>query len=254
MGDSCLPLRRARPLGNERLKLRAVLGAIALLALASAPARAQIYSWRDPGGTLVLSDHPPADGSQSYAISRSETAVRTTRPAEASRPDRYESIIARHARQQRLDPDLVRAVIQVESGFDPKAQSPKGALGLMQLMPATAAEFGVRNPFDPAQNIRAGTQYLRTLLDRYHGDERLALAAYNAGPGTVDRYGQAVPPYAETRRYLRQVQSAAGAEATAPSAGRHVIYKTIEMVNGRPVPRYSDTKPASGPYEVVNQP
>ncbi|HVB39040.1 MAG TPA: lytic transglycosylase domain-containing protein [Vicinamibacterales bacterium] len=232
---------------------RSTVWVLVLAAGVSAPASAQIYSWRDAKGTLVLSDHPPDDASQTYAISGGDTAVRTTRPTDGTPPGRYDGLIARHARQQRLSPDLVRAVIQVESGFDPNAQSPKGALGLMQLMPATAAEFGARNPFDPAQNVRAGTAYLRELLDRYDGNERLALAAYNAGPGTVDRYGRDIPPYAETRRYVRQVRSAAGTPAQ-PAPGRRVIYKTIEVVNGRQVPHYSDTKPASGHYEIVNQP
>ncbi len=175
---------------------------------------------------------------------------RPGRPRGPPAPDQFDALIARHARRQHLSPDLVRAVIQVESGFDPDAQSAKGALGLMQLMPATAAELGVRNPFDPAENIRAGTAYLRELLDRYDGNQRLALAAYNAGPGTVDRYGQDVPPYPETRRYLEKVRSAAASSAE-PAPARRVIYKTVEIVNGRPVPHYSDTKPASGPYEIV---
>src|SRR4030095_14294950 len=97
--------------------------------------------------------------------------------------------------------DLVRAVVQVESGFNPYAVSPKGALGLMQLMPATAQQFGVRNPFDPLENVRAGVAYLRQLLDRYENDERLALAAYNAGPGAGDRHRQNVPPYRATREH-----------------------------------------------------
>jgi soluble lytic murein transglycosylase-like protein len=178
---------------------------------------------------------------------------RTTRAAaHAPTARRNQSHIERHARRQHLDPDLVRAVIQVESGFDPYARSSKGAEGLMQLMPATAADYRVRDPFDPDQNIRAGTAYLRDLLDRYGGDERLALAAYNAGPGNVDRFGGSVPPFRETRQYVRKIRKAAGAADRAP--GHHVIYKTVEIVDGRPVPHYSDKPPASGPYEIVDQP
>jgi hypothetical protein len=118
----------------------------------------------------------------------------------------------------------------------------------MQLMPATAAEFGVANPFDPSENVRAGTAYLRQLLDRYDGDEAMALAAYNAGPTAVDRH-DGVPPYAETRKYISLVGDLAGEHRPAGN----VIYKTIEIVNGRPIPRYSDKKPAEGPYEIVGR-
>lgn len=230
------------------------LGVTILVAGLARPASAQIYSWRDAKGTLVLSDHPPAGQADTYAVADAGTpAIRATREARTTDAGRYESIIQRQAERQHLNPDLVRAVIQVESGFDPSARSDKGAEGLMQLMPSTAADYGVRDPFDPTENIRGGTAYLRDLLDRYGNDERLALAAYNAGPGTVDRFGGTVPPFPETQRYVRKIRSAAGSAAAA-APGRHVIYKTIEIVDGRPVPRYSDTPPASGPYEIIDGP
>lgn len=108
------------------------------------------------------------------------------------------------ARRHNLDPDLVLALVQVESAFRPDAISPKGAQGLTQLMPATARELGVKDAMDPEQNLDGGARYLRQLLTRYGGDVKRALAAYNAGPGAVDRH-QGVPPFRETRQYVRRV-------------------------------------------------
>ena len=107
-----------------------------------------------------------------------------------------------------LPPDLVEAVARVESDFDPREVSNKGALGLMQVMPETGARFGVRRHelFDPERNAAAGTAYLAWLMSRYHGDLDLALAAYNAGEGAVDKYG-GVPPFAETREYIRRIRA-----------------------------------------------
>ncbi|MEA2601821.1 MAG: hypothetical protein QOF89_2813 [Acidobacteriota bacterium] len=117
-----------------------------------------------------------------------------------------EPMITRHSGDQNLDPKLVKAVIQVESGYNSRARSNKGALGLMQLMPDTASLLNVHNPFDPEENLRAGTRYLRQLLDRFAGRVELALAGYNAGPGAVEKH-KGVPPYAETRDYVRQVMA-----------------------------------------------
>jgi hypothetical protein len=116
----------------------------------------------------------------------------------------YEPIIQEAASKHRLDPALIRAVMRFESGFQPTAVSRAGARGLMQLMPEVATRFGVRDVFDPRENIMAGAQYLRELLDLHQGKVDLALASYNAGPGAVARY-HAVPPYPETRRYVRAI-------------------------------------------------
>jgi hypothetical protein len=116
----------------------------------------------------------------------------------------FERLVAEAARRHGLDPALVMAVVGVESGFQPQAVSPKGAQGLMQLMPGTARDLGVTNPFDPAANLDGGSRYLSSLVARYEGDLARALAAYNAGMGAVARHG-GVPPYAETRAYVRKV-------------------------------------------------
>jgi soluble lytic murein transglycosylase-like protein len=118
------------------------------------------------------------------------------------------------ARAAGLDPNLARAVIAVESGFEPRAVSAAGAAGLMQLEPETARAYGVSNVFDPAQNLRGGTAYLRDLLARFGGDVPRALAAYNAGPGAVERFG-GIPPYPETRAYVARVLAAYNARTGA---------------------------------------
>lgn len=127
-------------------------------------------------------------------------------PANADFAVRYAKFIHGAAQKYGLDEKLVAQVIAAESNFNAKAVSRKRALGLMQLLRETATRYAVVNVFDPAQNIDAGTHYLKDLLDRYRGDVRLALAAYNAGPQMVDRYG-GVPPFPETQKYVKQITS-----------------------------------------------
>ena len=146
----------------------------------------------------------PAD-SATFAAALSQAAAP---PAVAT--GGYGALVDSAASRYGVDPRLVEAVLQTESGGDPTATSAAGAQGLMQLMPATAQSLGVADPYDPAQSIDGGTRYLRGLLDRFGGNEQLAVAAYNAGPGAVERYG-GVPPYPETQSYVRQVLSRAEA-------------------------------------------
>jgi soluble lytic murein transglycosylase-like protein len=234
------------------MRFRAILIAALTIWTWPSQADAQIYAWRDANGTLVLSDRAIDAPTDVYTVAGAPTYV-TTRPVEdQSEHDRFEPLIQEHATRRSLRPELVRAVIQVESGFNPRALSPKGAMGLMQLMPATARSLGVNNPWDPAQNIRGGTDYLRQLLDEYDGNEELALAAYNAGAGAVAKYGRRVPPYRETRDYVRKVGAAAG-EPPPGSTRKLIIYKTIEIVEGRVVPRYSSERPSSGTFQIVSR-
>jgi soluble lytic murein transglycosylase-like protein len=219
--------------------------------VAPLPAQAQIYAWRDVNGTLVLSDRKLNDGAMTYVVPEAPGIRATTPLADATVQEKFEPLIREHAVNQALRVELVRAVIQVESGYNPRALSPKGAMGLMQLMPATARQLGVRNAFDPAENIRGGCAYLRQLLDRYHGNEELALAAYNAGSDAVDRHGNAVPPFQETRDYVKKVSRLTDVQRAALK--QRIIYKTFEIVDGRAIPRYSSRKPSTGTFEIVVQ-
>ncbi|HTV02797.1 MAG TPA: lytic transglycosylase domain-containing protein [Luteitalea sp.] len=225
-----------------------------LLGLTAVPASAQIYVSRDADGTMVLSDQPLSAGSVTTYAVRNSVMRTTTREVALERASAYDDVIEEAAATHGVRPELVRAVIHVESGFNPRARSHVGAMGLMQLMPGTAADLGVDNPWDPVQNIRGGVAYLGSLL-REFGDEVLALAAYNAGPGAVNKYGQRVPPYRETRDYVQKITRRTQAQPVARSAGggsgRAVIYKVLEEVDGVAQWRLTDTRPTSGHFEVV---
>jgi soluble lytic murein transglycosylase-like protein len=200
--------------------------AAALLAsglAAAAPATAEVYRHVDERGVVHLTDSPPnrsygryqptAGGSGkgiNILISREKTMRSSVVAWDDYRPLRdgrdahaYDGLIERVALRNDLPAALVKAVVRAESNFHPHAVSPKGAQGLMQLMPATAADLGVEDPFDVEENVAGGARYLRAMIDRY-GDWRHALAAYNAGPEAVDRY-EGIPPYPETQQYVDRV-------------------------------------------------
>jgi soluble lytic murein transglycosylase-like protein len=240
-GDPCHVATDRRMGPDRRNGLRSLGFSLLCLGL-GAPASAQIYSWTDGNGRLVLSDRPqPGSPARSYTVPRAEN-VRATRYVSSSRINVYDDVILEHAKLNNVRPDLVRAVIQVESAFNPYARSPKGALGLMQLMPATARELGVANPFNVVENVRGGVVYLRRLLDRYGNNEQLALAAYNAGPGAVDKYGETVPPYRETQNYVSRIKQIAGPAVRVPGTK---IYKITEIVDGRESVTYTDKAPSA---------
>ena len=241
-------LENSRAIRLEPLRRALIAAAVCLLGVS--PAQAQIYSWTDANGQLVLSNYrkpPEATPVKSYAVPQT-TSVRATRYVTTDRSRQYDELISEHSQRNGVRSDLVRAVVQVESAFNPRAVSPKGAMGLMQLMPATAKEYGVENPFNPVENIRAGVAYLRRLLDRFANDERLALAAYNAGPAAVDKYDNNVPPYRETKDYVARIDQIAA--RPLEKIGTQ-LYKYTEIVDGRPIAKYTNTKPRTGAYEVV---
>ena len=154
----------------------------------------------------ILPDEVPYPEPQA-ASGQAAEPKRAADPGTLLRSTPYGEIIAAMSEAHGVDPMLVRALIQVESNYKPAARSPKGAMGLMQLMPATARTYNVRNPFDPRANIEAGVKHLKSLIDRF-GIE-LALAAYNAGEGAVEKFKD-VPPYRETRNYVSRILSLAG--------------------------------------------
>jgi soluble lytic murein transglycosylase-like protein len=178
-------------------------------------------------------------------------AVHTVETGPAGPTSEYDDLIAEHARLNSVRPSLVRAVIQVESRFNPRAVSPKGAIGLMQLMPDTIQQFGVQNAFSPSENVRAGVAYLRQLLDRYDNNEELALAAYNAGPGAVDRHGETVPPYRETQQYVSKVTDLAGVKATRVAGTQ--MYRIVQIIDGRARVLYSNNPDARFNQAALSQ-
>ena len=178
----------------------------------------EIDSFTGPDGSRIFSNTriiaiaPPSSPTLPESDAPPRTRSRGQPPAGIGR------LIDRIARKHGMDPDLVRAVARVESNYNPTAISPKGALGVMQLLPATAERFGVADAYDPAQNIEGGIRYLKFLRDQFPGNLSLVLAAYNAGESAVRKHG-GVPPYRETRDYVHKIRQLYGRDLPDPSAG-----------------------------------
>jgi soluble lytic murein transglycosylase len=175
---------------------------VAGLILALPSARADFYVYRDPRGVLNFTNAPTQRGFKFFMSEAPRFALRGYR--DPARARQFDPIINAAADRYQVERSLIKAVIRAESDFVPAARSPKGAQGLMQLMPATARLHGVERAYDPEDNVDGGVRHLRLLLDRYGGNLRLVLAAYNAGIKAVDTYG-GVPPYPETWEYLERV-------------------------------------------------
>jgi soluble lytic murein transglycosylase-like protein len=186
--------------------------AILILAVAAAPglARADVYAFTDANGVAHFSNVPSDSRYKLLVATPSESGPAAPAAKGPSinwlaRSGEYEGMIRGAAKDATIQAALVHAVIVVESGFNPRATSKKGAIGLMQLLPATAKRYGVKNIYDPEQNVRAGARYLKDLLVRFDSNLELALAAYNAGEEAVERYGRHVPPFRETLAYVPSV-------------------------------------------------
>ena len=160
---------------------------------------AEIYMYKDSKGNLVFTDSPDARQIDSYG------ARPMGRVNRHGKKDAYDGIIRRASKKHRLSFSLIKAVIHAESGFNPNAKSPKGAMGLMQIMPKNSTHMKIKDPYDPYENIMGGSAYLKKLLTLYKGNQTLALAAYNAGPAKVKKFG-GIPPYPETKAYITKVK------------------------------------------------
>lgn len=195
-------------MGFRRFRLnRAIFRTAALLALflpfavlCPADSAADIYRYIDSRGVLHFTNVPTDPAFRLYMKERG----RPKKTMPLSLPTRYDAMISEAARQHRLSPELLKALIKVESDFNPQAVSRAGALGLMQIMPENLSALRVQDPFDPWENIMGGSRYLNQMLQRFEGKLHLALAAYNAGPTIVERYNR-IPPIRETQEYVEKV-------------------------------------------------
>lgn len=182
---------------------RFALISVIVLMFAS-PAFPDIYKYTDENGVVCYTDAPM--GKKTEKVLKEKYSEVQTKETTSGAGRTYNEYVRKAASKYSLEPDLIHAVIKTESNGNHRAVSRKGAMGLMQLMPGTASDLNVSNPFNPEENIEGGARYLRYLLEKFNGDMTLALAAYNAGPKTVEKYGS-VPPIYETRQYVKKVYS-----------------------------------------------
>lgn len=188
-----------------------MLTALSVILFIFPAAYADVYKYVDDNGVVCYTDAPFDKNANRMTKESVYSTPANQQPSKPSTTDSqnstdYHSIVQEKAVNYNIDPSLIKAVIKTESNWNNRAVSRKGAMGLMQLMPATAIDMDVRDPFDPEDNIEGGTKYLRYLLERFNGDLTLALAAYNAGPKTVEKFGY-IPPFTETRQYVNKVLS-----------------------------------------------
>lgn len=166
----------------------------------------QSFYYKKQGNVVVYTNlTPDSGGFKKLNTPWGKTQKQKIKYGSTKYSDGYNKEILKASRQYSLDPNIIKAIIKIESNFDPKAVSRKGAMGLMQLMPGTALGLGVSNPFDPGQNIRGGTKYFKKLMNMFNGNIKLALAGYNAGENAVIKYGYSIPPYNETENYVEKV-------------------------------------------------
>ena len=181
---------------------------VIFLTAAATPVMAQVYVGASNNGSVVLSNFASVEAPNKLIDGPAPAGTSPRAPGALEQgATTVGSIVLQVAREVDVSPQLLHAVIAVESAYDARAVSTKGAQGLMQLMPATAQRFGVTDPFDPHENVRGGARYLKALLEQFKGDVKLTLAAYNAGENAVVRYGNRVPPFTETQRYVPKVMA-----------------------------------------------
>lgn len=209
---------------KEMIKIEKIIFIIALLTFLTgwSLSFADIYKYVDENGVIHFTNTP--ENSQ-YKKIISEGKPQTKLKKNVPNTAHYHQIVDNKSAKYNVEPSLVKAVIKTESNWDAAVVSQKGAMGLMQLMPSTANDMDVRNPFDPEENIEGGIRYLRYLLNKFDGDLTLALAAYNAGPKTVEKFGS-IPPIPETQQYVKQVLSIYKNGSKSGSAPT-IIYKVI---------------------------
>lgn len=202
-------------------KTLSLVFALATLSIAQPASLAQaLYSYVDESGVQVFTNVPPVGRVSNLEVTGKPEVPNLPPPPPSRRSEQFGPIIEKYAAEHNLDPSLIRSIIAQESGFNPNAVSPKGARGLMQLMPATAARLGVTDSFDPEQNIRGGIRHFRRLMDNFNNDLTLSLAAYNAGENLVQRLGR-VPAIKETRDYVKSITEKYGKlDANVQAAGK----------------------------------